>query len=82
MFSGIVTALLGMSAAHLKADLKKVEATWAPAKRNLIVTHDQKNTIIVFADIEYKAYIPKKYHAWHVSYTEWGPDCYIVEYTI
>jgi len=82
LFSGIISSLLSISAKSLKDDLKKVEATWAPAKRNLIVAHDQKDTLQVYADIEYKAYVPKKYNAWNVTFTQWGSDTHVVEFSI
>lgn len=69
--SRIIISLLEKSVAELKADLKKVESTWVPARYPLFVRHDYQNKIEVFACIEFKAYVPKQYHAWKVDFTEW-----------
>ena len=82
MFGGIIESLLIHSCKSLNDDLKKVEATWTPAKRNLSITHNKKDTLQVLADIEYKAYVPKRYHAWNVTFTEWKGDCPVVDFLI
>ncbi len=69
--SRIIISLLDKSVAELRTDLKKVESTWAPATYPLYVRHNSQNAIQVYACIEFKAYVPKMYHAWRVYFTEW-----------
>lgn len=69
--SSILTSLLDTSVQRLKEDLKKIENTWVAAPRHLHITHDRHQTILVYGSIEYKAYVPKRYLAWDVAFTEW-----------
>ncbi len=67
----IMSALLDMAVRMLGSELKKIEHTWAPANRYLLIKHNGKDTIFVWASIEYKAYVPKSYLAWKVRFIEW-----------
>ena len=74
-FHAVIRSMLEHTCDELRANLKAVEATWAPGNLHFLkIQHDSKNTVEVYAGIEYKAYLPKRMNSFNVRFIEWYGD--------
>ena len=67
----LIAIMLDESVNQLRDELKVLEFQLTGAHRDMYLTHDGEDTIIVYCPIHLKAYIPKKYNGWPIETREW-----------
>lgn len=78
MFQALIVTLLEKSVHRLKDELLMLENRMLENNDGMYITHDGYDTIVVYASITYKAYIPKRYDDWDVKFIEWdGGDIHL-----
>ncbi len=60
----MIIKYLDDAADNLRDELRKID-------RNIVVTHDNKLVLEVYAEAHIKAYVPKKYNGFDVQFTVW-----------
>lgn len=63
-FDGIIKHFLEQACDKMRLELHKVDRTF-------FITHNGSDTIEVYGNPINRAYVPKKYDGWVVSFTEW-----------
>jgi hypothetical protein len=68
----VIIHMLESSIERLKIDLQPLEYMLKQNKEGMYITHNGKDSIIIYANVKYKAYIPKKYDSWKVNFKNWN----------
>lgn len=72
-FGYLITGMLDTAVERLRNDLDVLKNHSSHLGRvGLYITHDDEGVIEVYGDINYKAYVPKKYDGWEVQFWEWN----------
>lgn len=71
----VIIKMLEDSVDELAEDLAILKHQMALNKEGMFITYDaDEPCLIVFAPAKYKAYIPKRYNSWDVSFKEWDGE--------
>lgn len=68
----LIVRMLEISIDNLKNDLLPLQNTLKSNKEGMFITHNGLDTILVYADNKYRAYIPKKYESWEIHFIHWN----------
>lgn len=68
----LIIHMLEDSIQRLKDDLKPLESTLKTNKEGMYITHNGKDSIIVYSSLKYKAYVPSKYDSWLIRFIPWN----------
>lgn len=73
-FQSLVRELLEKNAQDLEQALQPLKQLIYCNTEMYSVSHDSKETLLVYAPQRLKAYIPKKFNEWDVRFIPWSGD--------
>jgi cytochrome oxidase Cu insertion factor (SCO1/SenC/PrrC family) len=73
-FQSLVYDLLEKNAQELEEALQPLKQLIYTHTEMYSVSHDSKDTLLVYAPSRLKAYIPKKFNEWDVRFIAWSGD--------
>lgn len=70
----LIKNMLDEAAEKLADELKVLQPQMAATGDGMFIAHNGIDSLIVYTSLAFKAYIPKRYNEWPVTFVEWKGD--------